>query len=281
MESETRTPVARLAVTAYITMPDDSTTWFPPIDKRIEERDSSFPITQWSVVLRAGKNTDSHVRAALESLCTRYWYPLYTFARRQGRDHHAAEDCTQEFLARLLAANGLSHARPERGRFRSFLLMSFRNFLTSDWRHSQRVKRGGGFTPAPLSAPSPDDKYCHEPHDPALTPEQAFDRSWALSMIEQSVSDIREDYRHSGRAAIFDALAPLIWGDSSTASLAEQAARANLTIQAFTVALHRARKRFGERLRLNVAATVDDAAEIDTELRHLIRAISVQAGTQG
>ena len=258
-------------------MTDDSTPWFPPVDEQIEKRDSSFPITQWSVVIRAGNRSDSQVRAALESLCTRYWYPLYTFARRQGRDHHAAEDCTQEFLARLLAANGLSHARPERGRFRSFLLMSFRNFLTSDWRHSHRVKRGGGAVPTLLSATSPDDKYRREPHDPALTPEQAFDRSWALSMIEQSVEELRSDYQRSGRVAVFEALAPLIWGDSTTASLAQQSAAANLTVQAFTVALHRARKRLGERLRLNVAATVSDVTEVEMELRSLVAAISASA----
>ncbi len=262
-------------------MSDDTTTWprsdSPATDEPAGHRDSSFPSTQWSVVLRAGKATEAQVHAALESLCSRYWYPLYTFARRQGRDHHAAEDCTQEFMARLLAGNGLSHARPERGRFRSFLLMSFRHFLTSDWRHSHRAKRGGGATHASLSGSNSDKKYGHEAHDPALTPEQAFDRSWALSLIEKSVSELRGDYQRSGRAAIFDALAPLIWGDSTTASLAQQAARAGLTVPAFTVALHRARKRLGERLRLNVAATVEDVGEIDTELRHLVAAISVRS----
>ena len=261
-------------------MRDDPTTRSPADDEEADGplagKDSSFPITQWSLVLRAGTSGDAQFHAALESLCRRYWYPIYTFARRQGRDHHAAEDCTQEFLARLLAGNSLSHARPERGRFRSFLLMSFRNFLTSDWRHAHRVKRGGGVVAAPLGAPNADDKYSNEPADPALTPEQAFDRSWALSVIEQSIVDLRQDYQRSGRAAVFDALAPLIWGDSTSASLAQQAAGVDLTVPAFTVALHRARKRLGERLRLNVAATVDDVAEIDIELRHLVSAISAR-----
>ncbi len=262
-------------------MPDDApknTPFAEEGDEAMEHRDSSFPATQWSVVLRAGTHSDAQAHAALESLCKRYWYPLYTFARRQGRDHHGAEDCTQEFLARLLAGNTLSHARSERGRFRSFLLMSFRNFLTSEWRHAHRVKRGGGAVPEPLPSENSDGTYRREPPDPALTPEQAFDRSWALSMIDQSVGDVRADYQRSNRAEVFDALAPLIWGDSTTASLAEQAARAHLTVQAFTVALHRARKRLGERLRLNVAATVDDVAEIDTELRHLMRSVSMRAG---
>ena len=91
-----------------------------------------FPKTHWSVVLHAGAGSESQVHAALESLCRQYWYPLYAFVRRQGRSHHEAEDCTQEFLARLLASDGVARARPERGRFRSFLLVALRNFLTKE-----------------------------------------------------------------------------------------------------------------------------------------------------
>jgi RNA polymerase sigma factor (sigma-70 family) len=266
-------------IPAAFAMPNANPTWSRPEaeddDVQLDKNGGSFPMTQWSVVLRAGLNTDTQAHAALEALCARYWYPLYTYIRRKGRDHHEAEDCTQEFLARLLAGNSLKQAQPERGRFRNFLLTSLRNFLISEWRHSQTAKRGGGVTPVPLSPPNPDEKYCNEPHDPALTPEQAFDRSWALSMIDQSVCELRAEYQRSGRAAVFDAVAPLIWGNSVSESVEQQAARVNLTIQAFTVALHRARRRLGQRLRINVAATVADAAEIDTELRHLISAVEM------
>src|SRR5688500_10957469 len=163
---------------------------------------SSFPATQWSMVLRAGTNADTQAHAALESLCRRYWYPLYAFVRRQGRDHHEAEDCTQEFLARLLAADGLQRARPERGRFRTFLLTGLRNFLTSEWRRTQTAKRGGGLAPAPLGVQGPDEQFAQESQDPGLTPEQAFDRAWALGMIDRAVHELRAEYLRGGREVV-------------------------------------------------------------------------------
>jgi DNA-directed RNA polymerase specialized sigma24 family protein len=236
----------------------------------------SFPVTQWSMVLRADNNGDTRAHAALESLCMRYWYPLYVFARRQGRAHHEAEDCTQEFFARLLSAEGLKRARPERGRFRTFLLSGMRNFLTSEWRRTSAAKRGGGLATVPIGAPDFDERFCHEPPDPGLTPEQAFDRSWALGMIDRAVAGLRDEYARSGRGELFDALAPQIWGNTATTpdSIARQAARLEMTAQAYNVALHRARRRLGDQLRALVAETVADPAEIDAELRHLVAAIN-------
>jgi RNA polymerase sigma-70 factor (ECF subfamily) len=239
----------------------------------------SFPATQWSLVLRAGANTDTHAHAALESLCRHYWYPLYTFVRQQGRDHHEAEDCTQEFLAQLLAADGIQRARPERGRFRTFLLTGLRNFLTSEWRRAQAAKRGGGLTHLPLGPPGPEEPCQHEPADKGLTPEQAFDRTWALGMIDRAVLELRNEYGASGRAKVFDVLAPLIWGTDDSDAVARHAGQLGLTVNSLTVALHRARRRLGDRLRAMVAETVADPAEIDAELRHLVSAISV--GTSG
>lgn len=235
---------------------------------------SSFPTTHWSMVLQAGSSPNAQAHAALESLCRQYWFPLYTFVRRQGRDHHEAEDCAQGFLAQLLAANGLQRARPERGRFRTFLLGGLRNFLTNEWRRTQAAKRGGGETPFPLVTPSGGEQMSREAQDPALTPEQAFDRTWTLGMIEHAVGELRAEYQRGGREAVFDAVAPLIWGSPQSEALDEHAVRLGITVQAFTVALHRARRRLGERLRAKVAETVADPTDIDTELRHLIGAIS-------
>src|SRR5215216_4202653 len=105
---------------------------------------ASFPTTQWSMVVNAGATSETQAQAALETLCRQYWYPLYGFIRRQGRAHHEAEDCTQEFLARLLTNGGMATARPERGRFRTFLLTALRNFLTKEWHRDHAAKRGGG-----------------------------------------------------------------------------------------------------------------------------------------
>ena len=243
-------------------------------------RTGSFPETQWSMVLRSDAAGDTRAHAALESLCLRYWYPLYTFVRRQGRDHHEAEDSTQEFFARLLSAEGLKRARPERGRFRTFLLSGMRNFLTSEWRRDHAAKRGGGAVPVPLGPADFDERFCHEPADSGLTPEQAFDRSWALGMIDRAVGELRAEYMRSDRGELFDALAPQMWESSAVDSgtIARHAARLEMTVQAYTVALHRSRRRLGDRLRALVAETVAAQSEIDAELRHLVSAISGPAG---
>jgi DNA-directed RNA polymerase specialized sigma24 family protein len=235
---------------------------------------SAFPVTQWSMVLRAGAATDTQAHAALEALCRRYWHPLYAFVRCQGRDHHEAEDCTQEFLAQVLAGGGLQHARPARGRFRTFLLTSLRNFLTSEWRRTHAAKRGGGIEAVSLSPIEPDARPVDEPRDPGLTPEQAFDRTWALGLIDRGVSEVRAEYQRSGRGAVFDALAPFVWGSAGRESISQQATHFGMTAQTFTVALHRARRRLGERLRAMVAETVDHPAEVDAELRHLLGALN-------
>src|SRR6185295_11703533 len=104
---------------------------------------SEFATTQWSVVLRAAQPDDSAARSALELLCRRYWFPLYAFARRRVSEVHEAQDLTQEFFLRLLQKNSLASASPERGRFRSFLLVSLKNFLANEWDRTTAQKRGG------------------------------------------------------------------------------------------------------------------------------------------
>lgn len=234
----------------------------------------AFPTTHWSVVVNAGANSTSQARVALETLCRHYWYPLYAFVRRQGRSHHEAEDCTQEFLARLLAADSVARVRREHGRFRTFLLTALRNFLTDDWRRAQREKRGGGRPPNAFDAQAADERFAREAADRALTPDQAFDRSWARDMMAATMEELHAEYAGNGRGALFEALAPLVWGHASAESAAQLAARLGLKEQTFTVALHRLRRRVGEKLRAAVAETVVDDAEIDNELRHLIAAVA-------
>ena len=240
---------------------------------------SAFPTTQWSVVLHAGEGSETQVRSALEALCRRYWYPLYTFIRRQGRPHHEAEDCTQEFLARLLANEGMARARPERGRFRTFLLTSLRNFLVNQWQREQAAKRGGGQAALPLELASAEERFAREPADPGLTPEQAFDRNWARGMIDRAIAGLRKEYEKSGRGILFAALGPLVWSKVTPESHVQLAEQLGMNAHAFSVALHRLRRRLGERLRADVAETVAEGADVDAELRHLIAALGDPVAT--
>jgi RNA polymerase sigma-70 factor (ECF subfamily) len=233
----------------------------------------AFPTTQWSLVVFAGAGSGSQAHAAFESLCRQYWYPLYTFIRRQGRTHHEAEDCTQEFLARLLASDWVARARPERGRFRTFLLTSLRNFLTDEWQRGQAAKRGGDRAHLPLEFGTAGERFVREPADPGLTPEQAFDRSWAQDTIGHAIDGLRDEYGKNGRGALFAALEPLVWDSSNSPSHAALAERLGMNANSFTVGLRRLRQRLGERLREEVAQIVADDAEVDAELRYLITAL--------
>src|SRR5438046_7592980 len=109
-----------------------------------------FLTTHWSVVLAAQHDSSPDADAALESLCQSYWYPLYAYVRRCGRNAHDAQDLTQEFFARLLAKDWLHAASQERGRFRSFLLMAMKRFLANEWQRQSAKRRGGGTKKVPL-----------------------------------------------------------------------------------------------------------------------------------
>lgn len=244
-----------------------------PFDAPESGARGSFPTTHWSVVINAGAGSESQALAALETLCRQYWYPLYVFARRRGRSHHEAEDCTQEFLARLLAGEGIARARPERGRFRAFLVTALRNFLANEWQAAQAAKRGGGLAALSLDFETAEGRFAREPADPGLTPEQAFDRSWAFDLIEGTLAELGAEYEKSGRGALFAALAPLVWGDGPAEVLAARAAQLGLSLPNATGALHRLRRRLGDRLRDRVAETVSASADVDAELRHLIAAV--------
>lgn len=234
---------------------------------------AAFPTTQWSLVLSARANNAEAARAALESLCRQYWYPIYHFARRQGRPHHEAEDVTQQFLARLLASEGIGAARPERGRFRTFLLTALRNFLTDEWRHAHAAKRGGGQVIVSIDLSQAAQRFAEEPVDQKLTPDQAFDRAWAVEMLERAVARLREEYESSGRGALFAALAPRLWNNGIANPPAPSPNRVEMNAHAVSMALNRLRHRLGLRLREEVAATVADGTDIDAELRLLIAAI--------
>lgn len=238
---------------------------------------TAFPLTHWSMVQGVGAISEAKAHSALETLCSQYWYPLYTFIRRQGRPHHDAEDCVQSFLAHLLASEALARARPERGRFRTFLLTALRNFLTNEWHRTQAARRGGGQEHLPLEFDAAQERFAREPADPGLTPEQAFDRKWATGMISHALAGLRAEYEVTGRRTLFATLVPMVWNNSGARPQAEIAKTLKMSTHAFTVALQRLRRRLGERLRSDVAQTVADETEVDAELRHLLGAIGGRA----
>jgi RNA polymerase sigma-70 factor (ECF subfamily) len=230
------------------------------------------------MVLRVGGPSETGAREALESLCRQYWYPLYAFVRWHGRSHHEAEDCVQAFLARFLAGEGMARADPEKGRFRSYLLASLRRFLANEARYAKAAKRNPGRPLLPLEWNEAQKRFAGEPADPALTPEQAFDREWARALVSRVVVRMREEFAAKGREDLFDEVRTFLFADLSGPSVADSARRLGMSRHAFSVALHRIRRKLGENLRSAVAETVDEPEDVDAELRNLIAALSEFSG---
>lgn len=239
----------------------------------VDPSPGAFPTTRWSVVIDARASSSAEARQALETLCREYWYPLYSFIRRRGHTHEEAEDCTQEFLSRLVAGGAVARVQAERGRFRTFLLTALRHFLINEWNRATAAKRGGGTPGVPIPFDTAERRFAAEPVDPGLTPEQAFDRSWAVGLIGRAMGELREEYEKSGRGSLYVALTPLIQGERGGVRRDEQAAKLGMDTLAFNVALHRLRRRVGQRLRALIAETVCAESDVDAELRELIQAI--------
>jgi RNA polymerase sigma-70 factor (ECF subfamily) len=224
-------------------------------------------------VLRAGRNDTTQAQAALSHLCQVYWYPLYAFVRQRGYSPEDAQDLAQEFFAQLIEKGTLARADPARGRFRSFLLASFSHFLVHEWEKARALKRGGGQSAVSLDLAAAEQWYGLEPADPS-TPEKAFEKRWALALLQTVLGQLESEYRQGGRQALFEALQGVLTGPRESQPYGLLAGRLKITEGAVKVAVHRLRKRYRELLRAEVASTVNRPEEAEEELRHLFVALS-------
>lgn len=232
---------------------------------------AEFHSTHWSRVQAAGGSDDALARAALAELCRSYWYPLYTFARRAGLAHAAAEDAVQGLFARLIEARSLREVAREKGRFRSFLLAALQHHLANERDRERAEKRGGGRVILAVDLSGAELRFAREP-ERGRTSAQEFERAWALEVLRRAVARLAEEYGASGRGALFEALKGELEG--APAPHAEIAAALGMTSGAVKVAAHRLRQRFGATLRALVADTVASPAAVEAELGALLRALS-------
>lgn len=229
-----------------------------------------FATTHWSVVLAAKSKTDPGARAALEELCRTYWFPLYAYVRRRGHTREEAEDLTQEFFRRFLAGESLDRINSERGRFRAYLLAALKNFLANEWDKSQRKKRGGGVSPLSLDWSSADCQFQVACAD-TLSPDQAFDREWALALLERVMERLREEWQAENKEAQFEELKGFL-SASGGASYAEISQRLGMPEAGLRVAVHRLRKRYRALLRAEIAGTLSNPSLVQEEIRSLFQA---------
>lgn len=232
---------------------------------------SSFHTTRWSLVARTGAADAAAAQRALGELCELYWPPLYAYARKRGLADDDARDAVQTFCVQLLERGGVDGARPEAGRFRAYLLGAFANALRNEARAAHAQKRGGGRLPFAL-----DDAAAYEAiAAPADGPEQAFLRRWAQALLDRAKARLRDEYRDKGKAAVHDELSQALLGADDGAYARAAATRLDATAGAVRVALHRLRRRFGELVREEVAATVQDPAEVEDELGAIMQALAM------
>lgn len=227
-----------------------------------------FRTTRWSLVLAGGHAVPEIRRRALEDLARIYWVPLYAFARRRGLSPDDAADGAQGFFALLIERGDLQRLRPEGGRFRAWLLVAFRNFLANERERARAVKRGGGREVVSLDAGEAEARFRAAAVD-AETPEHVFERAWVQGLLHETLVRLRAEQERIGRAALFDHLRPALTADPDAPRLAEVATAVAMTENAVKVALHRLRRRFGELLRDEVAATVETPEQALEELRAL------------
>jgi RNA polymerase sigma-70 factor (ECF subfamily) len=231
-----------------------------------------FVTTRWSVILAAGDKGSPRSSAALAELCGTYWYPLYAFARRKGLSAEAAQDATQGFFAHVLEKNALRNVGPDKGRFRSYLLVAFKNHMTDERLHAARVKRGGEVTHVPIDIETAEGRYSHEPAD-VDTPERIFERRWALTVLDRALERLRGEYEKGGREKVFESLKGYLTGESGSVPYASAATKLGMTEIAIKVAVHRLRRRFRARLLEEVAETVGGEEHLEREIRHLMSAL--------
>lgn len=233
-----------------------------------EREPALFVTTHWSAVLAAGLDESGAARKALDELARTYWYPLYVYTRRRGYDVEEAKDLTQEFFARLIERNFLGDVVQGKGRFRYFLLAALKHFLSDEWDKATARKRGGGVNILSLDAMDAEDRYHLEPRDEE-TPERAYERRWALTLLELVMSRLREEFQLAGKTNAFDELKVFITGDRPDLSYAAAAARLGATEAAAKMTVTRMRQRYRALLRSEIANTVEDPAEVDAELKDL------------
>jgi DNA-directed RNA polymerase specialized sigma24 family protein len=229
---------------------------------------AAFTTTHWSVVLGA-QGPSPAAEEALEKLCRTYWRPIYGFVRRQGIGSEEAKDLTQGFFALLLERRDFDAVRKEKGRLRSYLLTSLKHFLTNERNRAMAIKRGEGQHLIPLEDVHERELAGFEPSE-TLAPDQIYQRRWALSVLDEVLGQLGNEYRAAGNIQLFDRLQKSLADEPDRPSPADTAREFRMTESAVRQASYRMRQRYRQLLREEIGHTVMAAGDVEDELRHLV-----------
>lgn len=244
---------------------DEGTSWSA---SGAENRGVAFSTTHWSVVLKAQSDSPA-ANQALEKLCRTYWWPLYGFVRRNGYAPEEAQDLTQGFFALLLERRDFDLVRREKGRLRSYLLVSLKHFLAKVRRRDLTMKRGGGQALVSLGELLARERADLEPAD-NLTADRIYERRWALTLLDQVLTQLESEYRAAGNSRLFENLKDFLSDEPGRRSQAEIAAELGMTENAVKQAFMRLRQRYRRLLHDEIAQTVAVPGDVEEELRHFI-----------
>lgn len=230
-----------------------------------------FPSTRWTLInqMQEGSPTAEH-RHALEIICQTYWYPLYVYARRFGKNEDDARDAVQNCFAHLISGNHLKEADPLRGRLRSFLLTVLKNTILQENERQRAQKRGGGADVISIDLRDAEGRYLTEPMSPDVSPDQAYERKWALTLLDTTREKLRASYIAIGKETLFVALSDALTEGERWSGHDEAAKNLGMESGAVRVALHRMRKRFRDLLLEEVATTVSNDGDVRIELAYLM-----------
>jgi RNA polymerase sigma-70 factor (ECF subfamily) len=231
-------------------------------------RGDRFPSTRWSLVRSAGDGSER----ALEALCRAYWFPLYGYARGRRYSHEDAQDLVQGFFAMFVSRNDFAVADDARGRFRAYILVAMKNYMASQHTKQRAQKRGGGAKHLSFDWDDAAVRYQRQPEKDS-SPESAFARSWALTVMARATDRLAERYQAGGRSELFERIKCVLSDGELDAPMKQVSKELGISEGALKVAVHRLRTRFGVALREEVADTLDDPTQLDDEIRDLLAAL--------
>ncbi len=246
----------------------------------LQEGGATFATTHWSVV-EACTDGNGTADEALARLCRDYWPPLYTFARRRGNSREDAQDLVQGFFAYLLQSKVYAQTDRGKGKFRSFLLACFKNYMTDIWDRERALKRGGDYELVLLDdeIDAVETLYARESRHVGirLDEEQQYERAWAAALVARALERIQAEFSEGPKALLFHALKPFLTGGVGLPSQEAVAKKLSMPVDTLRSHLSRLRARYRELLREEIARTIGTAEDVDEELRHLCRILAAAA----
>ena len=239
----------------------------------VQPHPASFLTTRWTRVCLAKADSEDG-RRALTDLCDAYYEPVVAYLKSLLRDADAARDMSHAFFAKMLAGGTIQTADPGRGRFRFYLLGSVKHFLAHQHEADTRQKRGGGVAPLSLDAAVPDSPAFQVPDEARLSPEAAFDRQWAVTVLARAMQALDAECVAQGKPGLVEQMRPWLLGESGHGDLNTAAESMGLSLPALKSIIHRMRSRYRQQVKAEIAGTLGDKSSVEDELRALFAALA-------